>query len=193
MRVTGGIWRGLPLLAPKGPPVRTTLDHVRQAIFNLVGEKVRGARVLDLFAGSGALGIEALSRGAGHVTFADRSFFSIQAVEANLQNFSLATSDQGQATVLRAEVMSAIRRLAREGERFDLVLLDPPYAGDLLTKSLKGLLQYAIVSQAGWVVAEGPKRQSLPPQVEGKGQRLFLQRQKQYGDTTLSVYETVGG
>lgn len=193
MRVTGGIWRGLPLLAPKGPPVRTTLDHVRQAIFNLVGEKVRGARVLDLFAGSGALGIEALSRGAAHVTFADRSFFSIQAVEANLKSLLLPAGVPEPTAVLRAEALSSIRRLAREGECFDLVLLDPPYAGDLLTKSLKGLLQYAIVSQAGWVIAEGSKRQSLPPRIEGKGQRLLLQRQRQYGDTTLSVYETVGG
>jgi 16S rRNA (guanine(966)-N(2))-methyltransferase RsmD len=188
MRVTGGEWRGLILEPPKGPPIRTTLDHVRQAIFNLVAERVEGANVLDLFAGAGSLGIEALSRGAAQATFVDRSFFSIQAIRANLKSVS-----DTRCTVIRAEAMSAIRRLHREEARFDLVFLDPPYGGKLLTKSLNALCQYVIVSQAGWIVAECDKRSHLPPQIEGKEVKLLLQRHKQYGDTVLGVYETVGG
>jgi len=173
---------------PKGPPIRPTLDNVRQAIFNLLAARVQGARVLDLFSGTGALGIEALSRGASHVTFADRSFFCVKAIEENLSALGI---DPAHFDLVRAEMLTAIRRLRRESEgpRFDLVFLDPPYGHDLTRKTLIALAQYAIVSELGWVVAEHDKRDSLPPQFEGKEGRLVLQRQERYGDTALTFYE----
>ncbi len=190
MRVTGGEFRGRPIGVPKGTAIRTTLDHVRQAIFNLIGARVSGARVLDLFSGSGALGIEALSRGAAHVTFVDRSHFSIQAIQANLDSFSLTTQDPRLTTILRADFMTAIRRLARELQApFDVVLLDPPYSRGLARISLNALTQYAIVGAAGLVVAEADKRDSLPLQIEGKDSCLRLKSSRRYGDTALTVYE----
>lgn len=170
---------------PKGPPIRPTLDQVRQAIFNILGSRVVGARVLDLFSGSGALGIEGLSRGAVEVTFVDRSFFCIQAIEANLLTLSVAAS---RFNVIRAEWLTAIRRLKKQEALFDLVLLDPPYGHELARKSLNALLHYAILSPAGLVVAEHDKRDSLPPQLEGKDGRLILQRRQRYGDTVLTFY-----
>ncbi|MBI3318832.1 MAG: 16S rRNA (guanine(966)-N(2))-methyltransferase RsmD [Candidatus Omnitrophica bacterium] len=188
MRVTGGQFRGLSLQAPKGPEIRPTLDHVRQAIFNLIGPKVERSRVLDLFSGSGALGIEALSRGAARVTFVDRSYFSIQAIEANLASLAGAGLDPSRFEVHRSEVLTALRQMRREGELFDIVLLDPPYGRGFARKTLNGLTQYVIVAESGWVVAEHDKRDSLPPKLTGKSAELVLQRQARYGDTALTLY-----
>ena len=187
MRVTGGEFAGRLIQAPKGPAIRPTLDHVRQALFNLVGARITGAKVLDLFAGSGALGIEALSRGAAHATFVDRSFFCAQAIEANLQSLGCQV-DPTPFTLIRAEVLTAIRRFKRETQLFDLILLDPPYGKHLARKSLNALGDYAIVGQLGLVVAETDKRDSLPEQIRGKEAKLFLQRSVRYGDTALSFY-----
>ncbi|MBI3616198.1 MAG: 16S rRNA (guanine(966)-N(2))-methyltransferase RsmD [Candidatus Omnitrophica bacterium] len=189
MRVTGGQFSGRHLQIPKGPPIRPTLEHVRQAIFNLLGERVRGARVLDLFSGTGALGIEALSRRAAHVTFVDRSYFCVRAIEENLKTLSLTTLESPPFAIHRAEVLTGIRKLAREGALFDLVLLDPPYGHGLVRKSLNALTQYAMVAPLGLVVVEQDKRDSLPPQVEGKGIRQVLQRRQRYGDTVVAFYE----
>ena len=200
MRVTGGRFAGRHLKMPKGPAIRPTLDHVRQAIFNLVGERVQGAGVLDLFSGTGALGIEAFSRGAAQVTFVDRSYFCAQAIEANLRTLSLLTprllpssSPGGQAnsqllTLIRLDALAAIRRLHRQGATFDLVFLDPPYGHGLVRKSLNALAQHAIISPSGIVVVEQEKRDPLPPRIEGKEIRLILQRRQRYGDTALAFY-----
>jgi 16S rRNA (guanine966-N2)-methyltransferase len=125
MRVISGTARGRKLVAPEGSTTRPTPDRVREATFNALGSlhAVAGARVLDLFAGSGALGIEALSRGAAHVTFVDRDRAAIRAVNANLATCGLGDA----ATVVTAE---AVRYLAGTSERWDLALLDPPYAHD---------------------------------------------------------------
>ncbi len=189
MRVTGGEFTGRHLQIPKGPGIRPTLDHVRQALFNLAGPRVAGAKVLDLFSGTGALGIEALSRGAAHATFVDRSFFCIQAIQANLQQLGLSERSSDRVTLMRAEMLTALRKLRKEEELFDLVLLDPPYGQHLARKSLNALCQYVIVPQAGWVIAEHSKRDPLPDAVEEKDIKFILQRRVQYGDTALSIFE----
>lgn len=188
MRITGGRFGGRHLQMPKGPAIRPTLDHVRQALFNLLGERVKGARVLDLFSGTGALGIEALSRGASHVTFVERSFFCVQAVEENLKALSFE-KEPPRTAIIRAEAVTGIRKLFREEALFDLVFLDPPYGHRWVRISLNALTQYAIVSPLGLVVAEQDKRDPLPPWVEGKEARLVLGRHQRYGDTVLAFYE----
>lgn len=177
MRVTGGRLAGRTLQIPKGPRIRTTQDQVRQALFNLLGERVEGARVLDLFCGSGAVGIEALSRGAAHVTFVDRSGFSVAAVRENLRRCQVDPTP----LVIRADAVSAIGRLHRAGETFDVIILDPPYGRDLATKSLNALEACAIVSPSGWVIVEQDKRDPIPS-------GLSLQRVERYGDTALVIY-----
>jgi 16S rRNA (guanine966-N2)-methyltransferase len=192
VRISAGKYAGRTVAPPKGPRIRPTQDYVRQALFNILGPRVEGAPVLDLFAGSGALGIEALSRGAAHVTFVDRSGFCVAAIEANLKKL---TSVPGTgtwylvSTLLKADTLSAVRKLAVRRQTFDLVLLDPPYGGDLARKTLIALCQGAIVSQSGWVVVESAKRDPLPPAFEESGSRLVLQRVEKYGDTTLTFYE----
>ena len=155
----------------------------------MLGERVRGARVLDLFSGTGALGIEALSRGAAQVTFVDRSYFCVRAVEQNLETVSLTTLEPPPFEIHRAEILTGIRKLARQEAVFDLVLMDPPYGHHLVRKSLNALIQYAMVAPLGLVVVEQDKRDSLPPQVEGKGFWLTLARRQRYGDTVVALYE----
>ncbi len=190
MRITGGQYSGRVIRPPRGPRVRTTLDHVRQALFSLVRERVKGAKALDLFAGSGALGLEALSRGACHVTFVDRSGFSIQAIGENLRRLSIAPRESKLVTLYRGDAAAAVRRLGAAGELFDLVLVDPPYHTPLARISLMAVSRHAIVSSSGWVVVEHDKRVSLPSSLEeapsGRLERLTTKR---YGDTALTIYE----
>jgi len=183
MRITGGRFAGRPLRMPRGPRIRATQERVRQALFNLLGERVAGARVLDLFCGCGAVGIEALSRGAARATFVDRSGFCVETVRKNLETlWGLTPRGQTPFALIRAEAEAAIRRLDRAGERFDLIFLDPPYGEDLVTKTLIALSRCAIVPPAGWIVVELHKRDPLPD--------LFkLQRIERYGDTALAIYE----
>lgn len=184
MRVTGGRLAGRSLQIPKGPRIRSTQDQVRQALFNLLGERVEGARVLDLFCGSGAVGIEALSRGAAHVTLVDRSGFSVAAARQNLEALGLAGKMPLPYTLIRADALSAVGRLRRAGETFDLLFLDPPYGRGLATKALNALEACAIVSPSGWVIVEQDKRDPLPQTTSG----LLLQRIERYGDTALVIF-----
>ena len=187
MRVTGGQLAGRMLHLPKGPRIRSTQDQVRQALFNILGERVKGARVLDLFAGSGGLGIEAISRGAKHATLIDRSGFCVRAIELNLKEL-LGAAAWEFSVFSKSDALSAIPRLAEKGKPFDLVLLDPPYEGDLARKTLSALCRYAIVSRSGWVVVEHGKRDPPPPAVDGPAGRLVSQRVETYGDTALTFY-----
>lgn len=200
MRITGGRYAGRRLTVPKGPRIRETTDQTRKNLFNLLGDRVAGARVLDLFCGTGSLGLEALSRGAAHVTFVDHSQFCLAAVRENLGGL---LGDTGRGTrvrrslgeggrdtfVIRADALNAIRRLGQRGTLFDLIFLDPPYDRELARKSLNNLGRYAIVSPSGLVIAEHGKRDSLPASVEGEASRLVLQRQARYGDTALTIYQ----
>jgi 16S rRNA (guanine966-N2)-methyltransferase len=121
VRIIGGEHRGARIFAPKGRDTRPTSDRVREAAFNLIGP-VDGAAVLDLFAGSGAMGLEALSRGAAHATFVESDREACRTIVRNLDKLALEN-----ATVLCQDALSALRADARAGTRYDLVLLDPPY------------------------------------------------------------------
>ena len=214
MRITGGRWAGRQLITPKGPRLRPTQDRVRQALFNVLGSAVEGARVLELYAGSGALGLEALSRGAAHVTFVDRSGFCVRAIRENLEKLNqiprygrddiggYARDDVGgparedvrgparvDVRVVRGDVLAVLTKLAARGGRFDLVLLDPPYGPAAARKTLIALTGCAILCESGWVVAESDKRDPLPPMLEGTQGRLKLQRTETYGDTVLAFYQ----
>jgi 16S rRNA (guanine966-N2)-methyltransferase len=123
VRIIAGSCKGARIFAPKGSDTRPTADRVREAAFNLLGPgAAEDATVLDLFAGSGAMGLEALSRGAGHATFVESDREACRTVNRNLDKLGL-----GNATVLCQDALTALRNDARAGTRYDLVLLDPPY------------------------------------------------------------------
>jgi 16S rRNA (guanine966-N2)-methyltransferase len=170
--------KGRRLVAPEGRDTRPTLDRVREAMFNaLVSlDAVQGARVLDLYAGSGALGIEALSRGAAHATFVDTDRAARRAVELNLAAAGLAD----RAEVVSVEAVAHLRRLAAGGaEPFDLVLLDPPYVTDD-PAWLDLLVLVESVAPGAVVVVESDREVPLPA-------GWHALRSKRYGGTLVSV------
>ncbi|HEY6534082.1 MAG TPA: 16S rRNA (guanine(966)-N(2))-methyltransferase RsmD [Acidimicrobiales bacterium] len=181
MRVVAGEARGRRLVTPEGRDTRPTLDRVREALFNALGslDAVDGAQVLDLFAGSGALGIEALSRGAAHATFVDTDHAARRAIAQNLAATGLA----GRAEVVAADAAQHLTRHAEgSGPAYDLVLLDPPYAtADETWRAL--LEQVAAVAPAGVVVVESDREVAAP---EG----WHALREKRYGGTLVNVLRT---
>jgi 16S rRNA (guanine966-N2)-methyltransferase len=175
MRVVAGIYKGRRLAAPRGRSTRPTADRVRESVFNLLGP-VEGARVLDLYAGSGALGIEALSRGAAAATFVDSDARAVSAVRANLERLEIE-----QARVVRASAPSFLRSAARAGERWDLAFCDPPYRlAPRLAPELGKLLPPVLEAQAR-IVCESSHRQPLRL-------GLPLLSERRYGDTVIAIY-----
>ncbi len=147
MRVISGTARGLKLVSPPGLDTRPTLDRVKEALFSMLEPMLRGAAVLDLFAGSGALGVEALSRGAERAVFVDSSASARDAVYKNLANARLA----GRAEV---EYGDALKYLGSCRDKFDIIFMDPPYGGGLYERALTLILERGLLSPGGVVAAE---------------------------------------
>ena len=180
VRVGGGQVRGRVLKATRGSTTRPSSGRVRSALFSMLGPRVSGASVLDLYAGTGALGIEALSRGATHVDFVEQGGPECATLRANLASLGYTS----QARVHRMPVARALSLLAGP---YDLVLMDPPYAQEALASLLEQI--ESLVAEGGMVVAEHDRRQSLPP-TAGELERVT---ERVYGDTVLSIYRRLRG
>lgn len=179
MRIVAGEYRGRRLTSPTWDGVRPTSDRLRETLFNILGPSIAGARVLDGYAGTGAIGIEALSRGAAHVTFVDRDRRARQLIEANLSQLGLSAAND--RVIIRADFMTAARGHA--GESFDLIILDPPYADD---SAAQALAHAAPLAGSGTrVVVEHASRFPAPAAADG----LQLRRTVTAGDSALSFYE----
>lgn len=177
MRVIAGELGGRRLLAPRGRATRPTSDRVREALFAMLAD-VAGAHVLDLFAGSGALGIEALSRGAEQAVFVERDAAALRALRANLDALELGSL---RASVRASEALAALRSARRRKETYDLLFIDPPYSqardwGPELSTALPPLLR-----PAARVVVESDRRAPLQLGLE-------LERERRYGDTTIRIH-----
>ncbi len=176
MRVTGGIGRGRKLKVPAGARVRPTSDKVKQALFNILGQNVEGAHFLDLFAGAGGIGIEALSRGAGLVVFVDDSRDSLRVIQHNIEQTGF--KERAQIVASKAEAF-----LRKTSGQYDIVFLDPPYSL-ALEPLLTAIAESGVLKSDAIIVAEHFKKQ---PSIERAG-RLSLYREAQYGDTVLAFY-----
>ena len=177
MRVITGTARGVPLKAPKGMDTRPTLDQVKEGIFSAIQFEVEGRRVLDLFAGSGQMGIEALSRGARSAVFVDGGIEPCRIVKENLDKTRLAEKAQ----VIRSDYMAYLSRCR---ETFDLIFLDPPYAENFLENALKKISEIDILSESGIIICE---RDAEKPLNEDYGQiRRF--RDYRYGRAAVTIY-----
>jgi len=177
MRVTGGRLAGRRLRAAP-PGTRPSSDRVRVALFARLGD-LEGARVLDLYAGTGALGIEAISRGAQEVVFSEQAPRSLAVLRANLAALGVAPS----ARILAGDAVRAVQRLGREGAPFDLVLLDPPYAAGEVGRALEALVAARVLAPEALVVVESGRRHPVPD-VAG----LAPLDERRYGDTVITQF-----
>jgi 16S rRNA (guanine966-N2)-methyltransferase len=175
VRVVAGRFGGRTLVAPRGQATRPTSDRVREALFSILGDLVVGARVLDLFAGSGALGIEALSRGASEVDLVDSSTAAVSAIRRNLEALS------AEAVVRRQDALAFLERARRDARQYDLVFLDPPYRrASALGRELSAALAPVLAPDAR-VVAESDRRAPLELDLE-------LLDERRYGDTLIRIH-----
>jgi 16S rRNA (guanine966-N2)-methyltransferase len=176
VRVVGGRFGGRGLVAPRGRSTRPTSDRVREALFSILGAgAVEGARVLDLFAGSGALGIEALSRGAAEALLVDSSAAAVAAIRRNLQSLG------AEAEVRRQDALAYLRSASRDARQYDLVFLDPPYRhAGALGAELSAALAPVLASDAR-VVAESDRR--APLELD-----LVALDERRYGDTLIRIH-----
>ncbi len=176
MRVIAGIARGVPLAAPRDRGTRPITDRVKETMFGILGPRVLDARVLDLYAGSGAIGIEALSRGAAHATFVERHRDAVAVIHANLAKTRLAA----EASVHAQEVARFLSG-PPEGS-FDLVVLDPPYAERAILAPLSGLAPW--LAPGATVVVKHFWRTEVPP-----APHLLATRERRFGETMLTFLE----
>ncbi len=175
MRIVAGRFGGRRLSAPPGRATRPTSDRVREALFSILGEAVPGARVLDLFAGSGALGIEALSRGASSATFVERAPAALRVLRGNLAALGL------EAQVVPGDAVKFLRTASAASRQYDLLLLDPPYRlaarlGSEISAALAG-----VPAPGALVVSESDRRSPLTLD-------LPLQDERRYGDTLIRIH-----
>jgi len=181
MRIIGGEHRGRRLEMPKGKAIRPTQDRVREAVFNVIRAGVPGSKVLDLFAGSGAFGIEALSHGAQSSIFVDDNIKCIKVINSNLLSLGYKSPC---AEVLKKDAISAITGFKRKSAIFDIIFLDPPYYKGLAKNSLIKIGAYDILSQRGFAVAEHFTKDDMPD----RAGRLSLFKRKRYGTAAVSFY-----
>ena len=180
MRIITGRARGARLKTPKGLLTRPTSDRVKESLFSILGGRVVGRRVLDLFAGTGSLGLEALSRGAASAVFVDR------ATENVLRENAEHTRLDETARILRGDVFSVLSRLAAEGAVFDLVFCDPPYHKGLWERALTALDAAPVLSEGALVIVESGEDEKELPSLT----RLSLVREERYGHTTrVRIFE----
>ena len=191
MRVIAGAFRGRRLTAPKGKRlVRPTADRVKESVFSILQERIVDANFLDLCAGTGSMGIEALSRGAKHVTFLERDRRCIKSIERNLHTCGLLAKSDAPYHLLRRDVVKGITDLCKRSVIFEIIYFDPPYGIDLAggsqlyTTCLPLIAESSLLCVGGILLVEHAKQCVLPDAIGS----LRRSRQARYGDTVVSFY-----
>ena len=177
MRVITGKARGIQLKTPDGMLTRPTADRVKEALFSIINFDIPGAKVLDLFGGTGQLGIEALSRGASSAVFVDAREESCKLIRENLKRTRL----EQDARVIRSDYLDYLRRCR---EQYDIIFLDPPYAEEFLENAIKRITEIDILLSNGIIVAERPLGKDLPWEFEG----YTRSKDYKYGKVLLTIY-----
>ncbi len=176
MRVISGRVKGKKLVKSHSKEIRPALDKVREAIFDILFD-VHGLKVLDIFAGTGAVGIEALSRGSDHTTFIDNSPAAIKIIRKNLH----ACGFESLSTIIMSPAALAIKRLSKKGVKFDLIFVDPPYLKNLVNPTLRLLIKYKILNPHATIIVEHHPKEPIQP-IEG----LEIIEKRKYGQTIVS-------
>ena len=180
MRVIGGTYRGRRLRTIGGQTVRPTSDRLRETLFNILSGDVAGSSFLDICAGSGAVSIEAISRGAARATMIEISRRTCAVIEENLKSLGISSK----SLVINSDALAALKRIEASGRRFDIIFFDPPYGSDLYSKVMAFLGSRDVVEPGGIIIVE--HRAKMPPEdVDG----LHLYRRLKQGESALAFYE----
>jgi 16S rRNA (guanine966-N2)-methyltransferase len=183
LRVISGQAKGHKLKTIDGNSTRPTSDRVKESLFNIITSYILDADVLDLYAGTGNLGIEALSRGAASAVFVDKSRECFEVIKDNLNHTKLENS----ALVITGEVITTLNKLSMDNKKFDIIFLDQQYNKNLIQETLKVIDKNDIINDNGIVIAEKDVVDIIPEEVG----RLKLTRNQKYGDTVLSFYKKI--
>lgn len=179
MRVISGSARGLKLNSPEDYDIRPTTDRVKESIFNIIAPYVYDAEVLDLFSGSGALGIEAISRGAHRAYFCDKSPKSLEVARSNIAKAKF----EDRSIVKNCDYLRMIDHLAAKGEKMDIIFIDPPYYEGLFEDVLRAIVDREILDNEGILVVEHDRQVAI-----GEVTGLMFKKEKNYGKTAVTIY-----
>ncbi|WP_240375702.1 16S rRNA (guanine(966)-N(2))-methyltransferase RsmD [Bacillus piscicola] len=182
MRVISGRFKGRPLKAVPGMKTRPTSDKVKEALFNKIGPYFDGGTALDLYAGTGSLGIEAVSRGFSTCVFVDRAQQAVRVIKNNLSSLDLL----GMCEVYRNEAERALHVLAKRKRMFDVIFLDPPYADENVTDVIELIVEMGLLAESGQIICEHRSSVDLP----GSVTTLHKKQAVTYGDTGISIYKS---
>lgn len=180
MRIIGGKHRGTKLYTLEGIDTRPTLDRVKEPLFSIIQQEVPGAVVLDLFAGSGALGLEAVSRGAKEAILCDQSVKAIHIIEQNVDKLQ----EKSNVRLLQKDYKKALEILKQEKRKFDIVFLDPPYRTDFASKAAKKIVQDELLNQEGIIIVETDCKDAVKAQINELG-CLEIYDERKYGRANL--------
>lgn len=183
LRVISGSARGLKLHTLEGMSTRPTTDRVKENLFNIIAPYISGSNVLDLFAGTGSLGIEALSRGADSAVFCDQSKYSYDVIKNNLEHTKLVEKSE----VFLGEAQLIMKKLSQRGKKFDIIFLDPPYKKEIVPGILQDLENYGVLDKKVLIVAETDIIDELPQETG----TLCVSKQQIYGNTKLTFYKRI--
>lgn len=187
MRIVAGKFKGRRLKTLKGSEVRPTADRVKESLFRIFGEQVVDADFLDLCAGTGSIGLEALSQGAKSTTFIDSNYHSIRTIESNLEMCGFDRKHP-KVRLIHLHARKALARLGKRKAKFDLIYFDPPYASKIYESCLRQIAEAKLLSPVGVIVVEHRKIQEVDWTESLILDELVLNRQERYGDTMLSFY-----
>ncbi|SFL58246.1 16S rRNA (guanine(966)-N(2))-methyltransferase RsmD [Salibacterium qingdaonense] len=182
MRVISGKYKGKPLRAVQGMKTRPTSDKVKEAVFQLIGPYFEGGAVLDLYAGTGGVGIEALSRGLNQAVFVDKHPRALKVIKQNLHQAGVKEETE----VYRSEAERALTALTKRQRSFDYIFMDPPYADDPIPALLGIISEENLLRPNGIIICEHSSAAELPAHIN----RLEQQAVRRYGDTSISIYRT---
>ncbi len=183
MRVISGVCKGRPLKAVQGMTTRPTTDKVKESLFNIIGPFFDGGNVLDLFSGSGSLGLEALSRGMEKGIFVEKDPKALQVIKANIQ----ACRMEEESEVLRSDALRSIKMLGGRGVRFDLIMMDPPYKiANAIPSILSEIEENQLLAEDGLIICEHGKELELPEQIGP----FVKYRYEKYGITAISFFRS---
>ena len=188
MRIISGRFKGKRLTSVKASTVRPTSDRVKESVFGILGDSVIDSNFLDLCAGTGNIGLEALSRGAKSVTFVDRSSRSIRVIKSNLLGCGLS-GDEPHVSIVKLDALKGLALLARRDARFDLIYFDPPYDSGIHEACLGQIGMNRMLSSSGQVVVERRRERRTECTAPEAFDELKLKRQERYGDTVISFYQ----